>query len=201
MRGTTIQAKEGPQMLQQCLYLIGQYDQKATKSTYRKEEVIFFLPNLQGTSSKTSHILTYSQWPGGTIIESKPHALLQVLQKGAASFMKTFEGRLGDRRRKSYFSFYAMIKRRKTKQTCLCSLPQQAQYGNIEADFAMAISLYHGFELLQLHGLRSLYNFMTGIIAGEKGYGRTRSELLRNADFNDIMETLREKFLGSGTHG
>ncbi|CAG5134268.1 unnamed protein product, partial [Candidula unifasciata] len=78
---------------------------------------------------------------------------------------------------------------------------QQAHYGNIEADFAMAISLYHGFELLQLHGLRSLYNYLTGIIVGEKGYGRTRSELLRNADFNDIMENLRQKFTGASSHG
>ncbi|BFZ07881.1 hypothetical protein BsWGS_10920 [Bradybaena similaris] len=78
---------------------------------------------------------------------------------------------------------------------------QKVQYGNIEADFAMAISLYHGFELLQLHGLRSLYNYLTGIIVGDKGYGRTRSELLRNADFNDIMDNLRQKFTGASSHG
>ncbi|CAL1527140.1 unnamed protein product, partial [Lymnaea stagnalis] len=78
---------------------------------------------------------------------------------------------------------------------------QQAQFGNIEADFALAISLYHGFELLQLHGLKSLYNYLMGIISGDKGYGRTRSELLRNADFNDIMENLRQKFSASGLQG
>ncbi|XP_055880502.1 Fanconi anemia group M protein homolog isoform X3 [Biomphalaria glabrata] len=71
---------------------------------------------------------------------------------------------------------------------------QHAQYGNIEADFALAISLYHGFELLQIHGLKSLYNYLMGIISGDKGIGRTRSELLRNPDFNSIMEKLRQKF-------
>ncbi|GFO07356.1 ATP-dependent DNA helicase mph1 [Plakobranchus ocellatus] len=71
---------------------------------------------------------------------------------------------------------------------------QPAQKGTVEADFCLAISLYHGYDLLQLHGLRSLYNFLMGIVSGEKGYGRTRAELLRNADFNSIMDRLHNKF-------
>ncbi|ESO87655.1 hypothetical protein LOTGIDRAFT_127429 [Lottia gigantea] len=68
------------------------------------------------------------------------------------------------------------------------------QFGVVEGDFAMAISLYHGFELLQLHGLRSLYNYLDGIVNTDKGYGRTKAELIRNADFNDIMKMLSQKF-------
>ncbi|GFS22054.1 ATP-dependent DNA helicase mph1 [Elysia marginata] len=71
---------------------------------------------------------------------------------------------------------------------------QPAQKGLVEADFCMAISLYHGYDLLQLHGLRSLYNFLMGVVSGEKGYGRTRAELLRNADFNSVMDKLHHKF-------
>ncbi|KAK3757789.1 hypothetical protein RRG08_027148 [Elysia crispata] len=71
---------------------------------------------------------------------------------------------------------------------------QPAQRGMVEADFCMAISLYHGYDLLQLHGLRSLYNFLMGLLSGEKGYGRTRAELLRNADFNSVMDKLHHKF-------
>ena len=67
-------------------------------------------------------------------------------------------------------------------------------YGTVEGDFQMAMSLYHGFELLQLHGLRSFYNFLLKILNGESGHGRTRNELTRNADFNDITEKLRAKF-------
>ena len=71
---------------------------------------------------------------------------------------------------------------------------QRNQYGIVEGDFALAMSLYHGYELLQLHGLRSLFHFLDGIVGGNKSYGRTRSELMRNADFNDIMNLLRQKF-------
>ncbi|KAJ8308327.1 hypothetical protein KUTeg_013201 [Tegillarca granosa] len=72
---------------------------------------------------------------------------------------------------------------------------QRSQFGMIEGDFALAMSLFHGYELLQLHGLRSLYNFLDGIVSGDKGHGRTRTELMKNADFNSLMEMLQEKFL------
>ncbi|KAK3091417.1 hypothetical protein FSP39_019739 [Pinctada imbricata] len=71
---------------------------------------------------------------------------------------------------------------------------QQAQYGAVEGDFALAMSLYHGLELLQLHGQRSLYNFLDGIVSGEKSYGRTRTELLKNCNFTELMQVLGEKF-------
>lgn len=70
---------------------------------------------------------------------------------------------------------------------------QRNNYGSIEGDFALAMSLFHGFELLQLHGSRSLYNYLNGILHGDKGYNRTRTELTRNLDFNDLMDDLREK--------
>jgi len=71
---------------------------------------------------------------------------------------------------------------------------QKLQQGAVEGDFALAMSLYHGFELLQLHGLRSLFNFLESLVAGDKGCNRTRSELLRNNDFNKFMDSLRSKF-------
>ena len=64
----------------------------------------------------------------------------------------------------------------------------------VEGDFALAMSLYHGYELLQLHGSRSLYNFLVGILTGDKGYGRTKAELTRNADFNELMGMLSGKY-------
>ena len=67
-------------------------------------------------------------------------------------------------------------------------------FGVVEGDFALAMSLYHGYELLQQHGLRSLYNFLESLLNGEKGYGRTRTELQRNADFCSLMDNLRSKF-------
>ena len=71
---------------------------------------------------------------------------------------------------------------------------QRMNAGAVEGDFAMCMSLYHGYELLQQHGLRSLHTFLEGLLSGDKGYGRTRSELMRNQDFCDLMEGLKDKF-------
>ena len=62
----------------------------------------------------------------------------------------------------------------------------------MEGDFALAISLYHGYDLLQQHGLRSLQSYLLSIVSGDKGYGRTRAELLRNSDFTDMMEDIKK---------
>nr|XP_011437583.2 Fanconi anemia group M protein [Crassostrea gigas] len=70
----------------------------------------------------------------------------------------------------------------------------RTQYGMVEGDFALAISLYHGYELVQLHGLRSLYNFLDGAMKGDKGHGRTKTELMKIPDFGDLMNMLHEKF-------
>ena len=56
------------------------------------------------------------------------------------------------------------------------------------------MSLYHGYELLQLHGLRSLYSYLNSLIVGDKNYGRVKSELQKSANFNEIMATLEGKF-------
>ncbi|XP_064600468.1 Fanconi anemia group M protein-like [Liolophura sinensis] len=76
---------------------------------------------------------------------------------------------------------------------------QRTQYGAIEGDFALAMSLYHGFELLQLHGLKSLYTYLEGLSSGDKGYGRTRTELNKNGDFRDLMDNLHSKFANTNS--
>ncbi|CAH1790773.1 unnamed protein product [Owenia fusiformis] len=67
------------------------------------------------------------------------------------------------------------------------------QKGIVEGDFALLISLYHGFELLTLHGSRSLYIFLKGNLEGEKS-NRMRTELTKNADFNELYEKLTQKY-------
>nr|QIC49958.1 putative Fanconi anemia group M protein [Actinia equina] len=54
------------------------------------------------------------------------------------------------------------------------------QKGAIEGDFAMAISLYHAYELLHQHGILSFYNFIKAIIDGSKGMVRAKTEIKRN---------------------
>ncbi|XP_013365555.1 PREDICTED: Fanconi anemia group M protein [Chinchilla lanigera] len=68
------------------------------------------------------------------------------------------------------------------------------QQGIIEGEFAICISLYHGYELLQQMGMRSLYSFLSGIMDGTKGMTRAKNELCRNDDFVKLYHHLESMF-------
>ncbi|KAM6180846.1 Fanconi anemia group M protein isoform 2-T2 [Erethizon dorsatum] len=68
------------------------------------------------------------------------------------------------------------------------------QQGIIEGEFAICISLYHGYELLQQMGMRSLYFFFCGIMDGTKGMTRAKNELCRNEDFVKLYHHLECMF-------
>uniref|UniRef100_UPI00398EBD50 Fanconi anemia group M protein isoform X2 n=1 Tax=Pristiophorus japonicus TaxID=55135 RepID=UPI00398EBD50 len=69
-----------------------------------------------------------------------------------------------------------------------------AQRGMMEGDYALCISLYHGYELLLQMGMRSLYSYLEGIMDGSKGMTRVRNELRRNTDFMKMYEQLKAMF-------
>jgi hypothetical protein len=49
-----------------------------------------------------------------------------------------------------------------------------SQRGIAEGDFASAISLYHAYDLLLQHGLRTFYNFVTKVTGdGDPAAGNT----------------------------
>nr|XP_030131182.3 Fanconi anemia group M protein isoform X2 [Taeniopygia guttata] len=66
--------------------------------------------------------------------------------------------------------------------------------GIIEGDFALCISLYHGYELLLQMGIRSLFIYLWGIMDGSKGLSRTKGELGRNEDFMELYQQLQDMF-------
>ncbi|KAI1237430.1 hypothetical protein IHE44_0013503 [Lamprotornis superbus] len=66
--------------------------------------------------------------------------------------------------------------------------------GIIEGDFALCISLYHGYELLLQMGIRSLFIYLWGIMDGSKGLSRTKNELGRNEDFMKLYLQLQDMF-------
>ncbi|XP_019330330.1 PREDICTED: Fanconi anemia group M protein, partial [Aptenodytes forsteri] len=66
--------------------------------------------------------------------------------------------------------------------------------GIVEGDFALCISLYHGYELLLQMGTRSLFIYLCGIMDGSKGLTRTKNELGRNEDFMKLYQQLRDTF-------
>ncbi|XP_048393153.2 Fanconi anemia group M protein isoform X2 [Stegostoma tigrinum] len=69
-----------------------------------------------------------------------------------------------------------------------------AQRGMVEGDYAVCISLYHGYELLLQMGMRSLYCYLEGIMDGSKGMTRVRNELCKNTDFRELYEQLKAMF-------
>ncbi|XP_037080700.1 Fanconi anemia group M protein homolog [Pollicipes pollicipes] len=75
------------------------------------------------------------------------------------------------------------------------------QAGVVEGDFAICMSLYHALELLQLHGLRSFYSFLQGLLTGEKGSGRARAQLTGNPTFRELMGSLAASFEPHPTDG
>ncbi|GAA6110092.1 Fanconi anemia group M protein isoform X1, partial [Tachysurus ichikawai] len=70
-----------------------------------------------------------------------------------------------------------------------------AQHGALEGDFALCISLYHGYELLQQMGLRSLFFFTQNIMSGSKETSRARNELQRSPVFMDLYREMEALFL------
>lgn len=97
------------------------------------------------------------------------------------------------------------------------------QKGVTESDFAGAMSLYHGYDLLMQHGMRPFYNFMvknTGDVTppvnspggggspastGSAGLSpgvnrRLRYELLRIPAWEEIYSVLKQKFSNDTNH-
>ena len=66
--------------------------------------------------------------------------------------------------------------------------------GALEGDFAIVMSLYHGLELMEQHGLRSFYKFLEETLSTDQSSNKTKQELLRNPSFCEMMNTLQQKY-------
>ncbi|KAM3595007.1 uncharacterized protein V6R79_017061 [Siganus canaliculatus] len=69
------------------------------------------------------------------------------------------------------------------------------QQGVLEGDFALCISLYHGYELLMQMGLRSLFFYIQGIMDGSREMSRARHELQRTPMFMDLYHEMEAMFV------
>ncbi|XP_036007077.1 Fanconi anemia group M protein isoform X2 [Fundulus heteroclitus] len=67
--------------------------------------------------------------------------------------------------------------------------------GVLEGDFALCISLYHGYELLMQMGLRSLFFYIQGIMDGSREMSRAKNELQRTPTFMDLYREMETMFL------
>ncbi|XP_076605192.1 Fanconi anemia group M protein [Chaetodon auriga] len=69
------------------------------------------------------------------------------------------------------------------------------QQGMLEGDFALCISLYHGYELLMQMGLRSLFFYVQGIMDGSREMSRAKNELQRTPTFMDLYNEMEAMFV------
>lgn len=68
------------------------------------------------------------------------------------------------------------------------------EMGSVEGDFATCISLFHGLELLQQHGMRSFFIFLKAMMEGDKGNMRAKSVLGANSLFREMYQDLTNMF-------
>ncbi|KAM6968659.1 Fanconi anemia group M protein [Tautogolabrus adspersus] len=73
--------------------------------------------------------------------------------------------------------------------------PPHIKQGMLEGDFALCISLYHGYELLMQMGLRSLFFYIQGIMDGSREMSRARNELQRTPTFMDLYHEMETMFV------
>ncbi|XP_077180259.1 Fanconi anemia group M protein isoform X2 [Paroedura picta] len=127
---------------------------------------------------------------GGELSEMRA-AYIQVLEAFAGQLIRF---RVLSQRDISALTKYQIILARDQFRKNPASCYTAAQKGIIEGDFALCISLYHGYELLQQMGMRSLYIFLSGIMDGSKGMTRARNELRRSEEFMMLYSQLEGMF-------
>uniref|UniRef100_A0A3B5B9V1 Fanconi anemia group M protein-like n=1 Tax=Stegastes partitus TaxID=144197 RepID=A0A3B5B9V1_9TELE len=69
------------------------------------------------------------------------------------------------------------------------------EQGMLEGDFALCISLYHGYELLMQMGLRSLFFYIQGIMDGSREMSRAKNELQRTPMFMALYQEMETMFM------
>ncbi|NXJ80145.1 FANCM protein, partial [Trogon melanurus] len=124
---------------------------------------------------------------------------LVEVQNAYIQVLETFAGRLTKigvlaRRDIPSLTKYQIILARDQYRKNPSSQNMRLHQGVIEGDFAVCISLYHGYELLLQMGMRSLFMYLCGIMDGSKGLTRTKTELGRNEDFMKLYQQLRDMF-------
>ncbi|KAM4690578.1 Fanconi anemia group M protein [Rhinophrynus dorsalis] len=131
---------------------------------------------------------------------------LQAVQKIYLQVLEAFAGRLIQnqvlsRRDIPNLTKYQVILSREQFRRNPPSNIMGVQQGMVEGDFALCISLYHGYELLLQMGTRSLYFYLRTIMDGSKGMTRARNDLSRNGDFMDLYQQLENMFSDTSVTG
>ncbi|XP_077394002.1 Fanconi anemia group M protein [Festucalex cinctus] len=129
--------------------------------------------------------------PLGEALAAQQARYLQVLEK----FMsRLVHNRVMAHKDLQSLSKYQLILARDQFRKNPPSHIKGSQQGMLEGDFALCISLYHGYELLMQMGLRSLFSYVQGIMDGSREMSRARNELQRTPTFKDLYHEMEAKF-------
>ncbi|MCJ8737138.1 hypothetical protein PDJAM_G00020340 [Pangasius djambal] len=132
--------------------------------------------------------------PLGESLTGYQSRYLQVLERFTSRL--TQMGVLNQRDLRSFTKYQVILAREQFRRNPPSHL-MGAQHGALEGDFALCISLYHGYELLQQMGLRSLFLFTQNIMSGAKESSRARNELQRSPVFMDLYREMEAMFLST----
>uniref|UniRef100_UPI0037E7E5E7 Fanconi anemia group M protein n=1 Tax=Semicossyphus pulcher TaxID=241346 RepID=UPI0037E7E5E7 len=130
--------------------------------------------------------------PLGEALSAQQARYLQVLEK----FMsRLVQNRVMAHKDLRTLSKYQLILARDQFRKNPPSHIKGPQQGMLEGDFALCISLYHGYELLMQMGLRSLFFYIQGIMDGSREMSRARNELQRTPTFMDLYHEMEAMFV------
>ncbi|XP_058606157.1 Fanconi anemia group M protein isoform X3 [Onychostoma macrolepis] len=130
--------------------------------------------------------------PPGEALTQYQTRYLQVLEKFTSRL--TQMRLLNQRDLRSLTKYQIILAREQFRRNPVPHIQQGPQQGAIEGDFAICISLYHGYELLQQMGIRSLFLFIQNIFSGPKESTRVRNELQRSPVFMDLYREMESMF-------
>ncbi|XP_054651413.1 Fanconi anemia group M protein isoform X2 [Dunckerocampus dactyliophorus] len=130
--------------------------------------------------------------PLGEALAAHQARYLQVLEKFMSRLVSNRA--MGHKDLKSLTKYQLILARDQFRKNPPPNIkgPQQ---GMLEGDFALCISLYHGYELLMQMGLRSLFFYIQGIMDGSREMSRTKNELQRTPVFMDLYSEMEAKFV------
>ncbi|KAJ8290505.1 hypothetical protein GJAV_G00013740 [Gymnothorax javanicus] len=147
-------------------------------------------PDIQAHSHQRS--LEKAVVPLGDMLSAYQARYLQVLEKFTGRL--TMMGVLSQRDLRNLTKYQLILARDQFRKNPSPRI-MGAQQGVLEGDFALCISLYHGYELLLQMGLRSLFLFVQGILDGTKEMARARNELQRSVEFMDLYKEMEALFV------
>lgn len=64
----------------------------------------------------------------------------------------------------------------------------------VQCDFGLLICLLHAMELLEQHGLRPLYHYLSGVLTGQRSIPSVRTEMMRLPGVSQLWSDLSTRF-------